>query len=446
MRAPTYTAAMRVRFAALLALSGALVPPPLGAGLRAQIPLGDLAQVARLRAEHSRPQQIKALEPFWADLSYDYRQNQQFLDQRIAAVAQLGDSIVPLLLEKLQPSQGGANARNLADNCRRVLERFDPGSFVDALAELANGDNAIGRSEAIQLLGLARVPQAGRILTDLVGRTTGEDQLQVVRSLRLLRVASAAPKVVPMLGAQDRRVREEVLAYLIAAGAASVADTVVEALSTETDGRMLQHYIDYFAGCVRSDERATNALLPLLERDRLDSHDLRLLVRALADVAPPGHAATCRKLHELIDPADTSALAVQAAVTLYRLGDKQGVARLKRTLDELIRRRKKEAALYEQRASLLFAIEEYADAIKDYESIIDNTEGLAMTRRAYEGLILCEARRRKTTNLIKLLKASGMTVAEIEALAQSDAALRQALGHDRVRTFLQNLAKEQAPR
>lgn len=437
---------MRVRPTPLLALSIALAPAPLPAGLCAQVALGELAQLARQRAEHTRPQQIKALEPFWADLSYDYRQNQQFVDQRIAAVAQLGDSIVPLLLEKLQPSQASATARNLAANCRRVLERFDPASFVDALGELANGENEIARGEAIRLLGLARVPQAARILTDLLGRTAGEDQLLVVRSLRLLRVASAAPKIVPMLGAQDRHVREEVLAYLIAAGAASVADTVVDALGTETDPRLLPHYIDYFASCVRANERATAALLPLLERDKLDYQDTRSLVRALAEVAPPGHEATCRRLHELVDANDTSSLAVQAAVTLYRLGDKQGVARLKRTLDEQIRRRRKEAALYEQRASLLFAIEEYTDAIKDYESIIDNTEGLAMTRRAYEGLILCEARRRKTTNLIKLLKASGMTVAEIEAFAQTDAALRQALGHDRVRTFMQSLAKEQAPR
>lgn len=415
--------------------------------LPAQIALADLPKVARERAERARPLQEKALEPFWSDLSFDYRNNQQFLDKRIAQAAALGDSVVPLLLEKLQPAQGGEAARQLAGNCRRVLEQLDPTSFTDALVELVNGKSETGREEAIRLLGHANSPQAVQVLIDLVERTTGEDRRLVLRSLRLLKAPAAGPKVVVLLGSNDRQIREDVLNYLIAARPADVVDTVVQALSTEKDNRLLPSYVEYFANSVHEHDGAARALL-LLIGERLDWQDTRRLVQALSTVAPRDHEPTCRRLHELLESGETSALAVQAAVTLRSLGDRQGVTKLKRTLDDQLRKpkRKTEAVLYEQRANLAFAIEEYGDALLDYEKILEFSDGLAMTRRAYLGLIRCEAHRKKWQNLTKLMKSSLMTVAELEAMSQDDPAMQEALAHEKVRTFLQALAKEQAPK
>lgn len=425
-----------------------LLPLALAQAALAQMPLAELAKLARARAERSRPAQQKALEPFWADLSLDYRVNQQHLDTKIGEVAALGDSVVPLLLEKLQPSQGGETARNLAGNCRRVLERLDPGSFLDALVELVNGNNELGRTEAIRLLGCAQTPQATTLLVDLLDRTTGEDKRLVVRSLRLQKAPAAAPKVVPMLASSDRHVREDVLAYLVAAHPPQVADTVIQALANEKDNKLLPSYVEYFAASVKAHDGAARALLPLLDRDRLDWQDTKRLVQVLATVAPADHEPTVRRLHEILDGGDTSSLAVQAALTMRALGDRQGVTKLKRTLDEQLRKpkRREEAALFEQRANLLFAIDEYADAIADYEKALQFQDGLAMTRRAYIGQMRCEARRKKLSNLTKLMKSSGMTVSEIEAIGNEDPVFQETLQKDSVRTFLVALAKEQAPK
>ena len=67
----------------------------------AQISLRDLPEMARQRAERLRPLQVAALEQFWADLALEYRTNQAVLDTTVEKAAQLGDSVVPLLLEKL---------------------------------------------------------------------------------------------------------------------------------------------------------------------------------------------------------------------------------------------------------------------------------------------------------------------------------------------------------
>ena len=434
---------MRVRPTPLLA---ALLSLPFAAPAAAQVSLTDLPALARARAERLRPKQEAALEPFWADLALEYRSNQQFLDERIEKAAQLGDSVVPLLLEKLTPAQGGETARNLAGNCRRVLERLDPGSFVDALAELARGKHGTGRGEAIRLLGHANVPQSVRVLTSLLDQVDGDDRRLVIRSLRLLRASSAATKVAPLLGSTDRRLREDVLAYLTAAHASDVADTVVQALTAESDDKLLPSYIDYFGTCVARNRAATEALLPLLDRERIDWQDTINLVRALATVAPQDHEPTQRRLHELIDGNDTTSLAVQAAVTLRALGDKNGVSRLKRTLDDKLRRRKRDAALYEQRASLLFAIDEFSDAIDDYEKILDHTRGAAMTRRAYVGLIKCEARRGKIQSLVKHMESSAMSPEEFDRLAKEDEPFREAMQHDRVQRFLKQLRRDRAPK
>ncbi|MGC6488071.1 MAG: hypothetical protein ACON4Z_10525, partial [Planctomycetota bacterium] len=223
---------MRARPTSLLALGLCLTS--LGSAT-AQVSLRELPNVARARAERLRPKQVAALEPFWADLALTYDGNEEFLDRRIREAADLGDSVVPLLLEKLKPAQNTDSARDLAGNCRRVLLLLDPGSFVDALAELARGTHGIARQEAIKLLGRADVPQAVTVLGELAARANGWDLRHVVRSLRELAAPGPAAQVVKLLGTGDRGLRQDVLAYLTAAEARAVAPTVVQALSAESD-------------------------------------------------------------------------------------------------------------------------------------------------------------------------------------------------------------------
>ncbi len=426
----------------------AIVPLVLAPVLRAQVPLAEVAKIARARAERARPQQQQALEPFWGDLVLDPRENAAFLEPKIAEVAALGDAVVPVLLEKLQPAQNTAEARNLATNCRRVLERLDPASFLDALVELANGRNETGRTEAIRLLGLAHVPQATTVLVDLLDRVTGDDKRLVVRSLRLQRAAGPAAKIAPMLASNDRQMREEVLAYLIAAKAGAVADTVVQALSTERDNKLLPSYVEYFAAAVRGHDGAARALLPLLDGERLDWGERNRVVQVLATLAPKDHEPTARRLHEVLDGGDTTSLGVGAAIALRAIGDSQGVVKLKRTLAEQMRKpnRRKDAMLWEQRANLQLATEDYADAYDDYEKALEFSDNAAMTRKAYVGMMRCEARRKKTQNLTRLMQRSGFSVADIEAIGYEDAVFAETLQHEKVKSFLQALAKDQAPK
>ena len=69
-----------------------------------------------------------------------------------------------------------------------------------------------------------------------------------------------------------------------------------------------------------------------------------------------------------------------------------------------------------------------------------------MTRRAYEGLLKCEARRNKVQSMIKHMKASGMTPEEFQSLAATDAPFLRAMGHDRTKSFIRQLIKDRRPK
>lgn len=430
--------ASRVRLSLIAGLClGAGAPP-------AQVPLTGLPELARARAERLRPAQERAMQPFWADLTLDYPTNQEYLDRRIEQVAQLGDSVVPLLLEKLTPADGSASSHNLAANCARVLRHLDPASFTDALVELAYGQNDAARSEAIALLGYTRSPQVGEVLGDLLPRLSQQDKLRAIAALARLQSQAGAATVAGMLGSADRRVREEVLKYLEQARPPEVLPTVLQALRAEIDNRLLPRYVAYLGAVAQTDPEVASALLPLLEGQRLDWEDSRRLVAALAKIAPEGHGPTVEALHALLDRGDTGSFGLQAAVTLQALGDTSGMTKLHRTLNDLLRKHsnRKDANLYFQRGELYFAVEKWADALSDYESALGYSGSSPFATRCLLRMARCEARRHRWSMVLRRLKEANASYETVIEMSREDPAMQEALQQEKIRSWVNELPKE----
>jgi tetratricopeptide (TPR) repeat protein len=434
-----YTAAMRIACAlATLTLSAIGV---------AQVTIAELPQLARDRAARQRPAQEEKLKPYWGDFALDYVGNGAFLDKRIADAAQLGDSVVPLLLEKLTPADGSVGAQALANNCRRVLERLDPLAFLDALVELAGSSNSVAREQGLRLLGHAQSPRAVQILSEAVSNLKGDDQLLALEGLKRLKAVDAAPRVAELLGSSDRRMRERALDCLRTCKATAVVDTVLAALSVEKETRLLPSYVEYFAVAAKENDSVAVALLPLLERERLDVVDCVRLVEAMASIAPREHAPTLKRLRDFIDSGETGALALQAGLTMQALGDKSGLTRLRKSLDETLHSPKhnKDASTFELRANLFFAIENYKEAVDDYERVVEYTLSTSLQRKARKMLVRCEAHRRRWSQVVKHAKDGDLTATEMQELAAQDAAVQEALQKDNVRAWLQSLPTPKAP-
>ena len=111
--------------------------------------------------------------------------------------------MIPLLLEKLDPTVAKDTAEAPAENCRRVLQRLDPGSYVDALAELVRRKGLEDTQSVLcncfamiagGVVALAHDPAAQKdycgTLTRIVGDLFRKDLVKVTVATDLLALAT----------------------------------------------------------------------------------------------------------------------------------------------------------------------------------------------------------------------------------------------------------------
>ena len=421
-----------VRWLPLLAIACALP---------AQVLLRDLPILARGRADRSRAAQEQALQPYWQDFALDYRTCASYLDKQFRTIAALGDNVVPLLLEKLQPLQGSTNTRILAGNCRRVLELLDPISFLDAIAELLTSGNDTARQEGLHLLGHTQNLRAEQLLIDAVDHGSQEDREIAISSLCQLKSKAAAASISPLVTSPDRNLREAVLDYLVAAAPPSSVPVVLQALASETEAKLLMSYVDYLGAAATDNDAAAKALMLLLDNDRLDYNDKKRLVQVLAKVAPKGNDATCRRLHKLLDDGDIDSLGLQSALSLRTLGDSSGLKKLKNVLSDQLKKSqlRRDSKTYERRANIYLATEEYSEASDDLEKVIEFSQSAQTTRKAQLNLARCEAHKKRWSKVLDYLQRASATLEDLAAINQEDPSFQEALQQDKIRAFREGL-------
>lgn len=413
------------------------------AALPAQVGLKDVPALARARAERLRPAQEQAMEPYWQDLALNYRENRKFLEDRFTAVIEIGDSIVPLLLEKLRPVANNTTTRNLAGNCGRILLRMDPNSFLDALIELVASSNEVGRTEALRLLGAARSERAEQALEAALAQQLPHERIILLDAFKQHRTRRVAPTLVAMLGSTNRKVRVAVLEYLVAAAPEAVLDSVLDALETDKDATLMAFYVDYLRQVAKGNPVVASELLPFLDQQQLDWRDTMKLVTALGTIAPRNHEPTKQRLHLLLDADATSSLGLEAALSLNKLGDKTGLKKLERTLTDLLRKPqgRRRAQLFEQRANMFYAMGQYPKAVADYQRVLENSVSTLLQRKTRLRLISCEAHRRKWSAMLRQLQQIQLSYEELMQLAEDDPAIAEALKQPRIQNWVEKLER-----
>jgi tetratricopeptide (TPR) repeat protein len=402
--------------------------------------LTQLAELARERASRQRPRQEAALEPFWVELALDHGLNARVIDSTARKVAALGDGIVPILLEKLAPSEPSPNAINLSFNCAKVLALMEPASFLDPLLDLARGNSTLGRRQALWLLGQTGHPRAAEAIAATFGRLNDRDEIRLaLGAMTRLRSPAITSQAVQHLSAPDRELRAAVLAHLDAVGSAKDMPRVLEALGKESDNRLLPDYIRYLTRFARRDERVADALVPLAEGVRLDPEDLLGLCSALATIAPEGHPATLRVMREFLERGETSRLGIQAALTMRELGDKGGEKILFDTLEQRLRKQRDSVDAHADRADASFAFGRHAQAIRDYERAIKLSRAGSRQAVFHLQIARCEAHRGVARGVIEALRESGVGLDTIRREAERDPVFAAVLEKASVRDFLRRL-------
>ncbi len=431
---------MRVR-GSLLCLFGMLTQAVVTAQ---RVDLETLAALAKERATAQQAAFQATLQPFLQDFALGYNDNRRFLDERIDTASQLGDGVVPALLERLVPAEDSASARNVAANSARVLAKLEPASFVDALLELLTGKSAVARSHAIALLGDTDSPQAGAALALALPELSGDALISAIHSLRRLESSAGVARLLPMLATAEPKVRDPLLAYFHAIRAKEALPAVRALFAKETRKESLPLYFDYFGDAARGDAGVAEALLARLATGDLDRGLENHAVRTLGKVAPQMHAPTVAALRAIVPKEATSALGRHAVLALKELGDKRALDTWLDAVDDALKKRKRDSLLLEVRGDVYFEMGRIPEAIRDYEESLNQirinigTPQAAKTMQvsAYFKLMRCEAQRERWPRVLKYLKDSEITFERFVREAAEDPLLRRAMQEKSIQKYL----------
>lgn len=423
-----------------------LVPAALAQSAVAQagVRLSDLPALARARNERLRPKMETALAPYVNDLAMDYgvASNRAYIDRRIAEVALLGDSLVPLLLEKLRPDDPSPEALNTAANTARILALLGPASFVTPLMQMVSGDNSVARSHAIPLLAKSGHVEAGRFLEHVLGTLPRSSVAPAVHALRTLERGSAATKVADLVSAPELQIRAAALEFLTKFGSDQHKPKVIAALRSEAQESLLPSYLDFLQQHAAGDAEAATALLGMLEPGKLFLPRQYEVVRALATIAPKGHDATLTRLRALIAGGELQHLGRACATTMAALGDNGGRKELFEGLDKEVKKNPKVPSVLANRAEASFAFEKWNDAMRDFKDALRSARSLTMQREFYLWLARCHVRLKEHRRAAQVLKEGFLSKPEIEAAAHDDPVFKQALSEQAdLKALLKDLGK-----
>jgi tetratricopeptide (TPR) repeat protein len=329
--------------------------------------VADLTQLARYRAAKRRPAIESKLEPFLANLALDPKQNAEFLADQYVEIANLGEGVVPLLLERLKPRTPSPADANTAENAQRVLARFDVDDFLEPVLELVENDRELGRMLALRLIGGSRRPHTVDVLLQVFDELNPlelREAIVAARSIGSPRLAAAAAK---HLSSKDPQLKRLVLQYLTTVRAAVVVPDIRAMLGdSQVPNSLKTEALEFLCETVTETDVATaHAMLPMLQETGV-RYEVRVRVaEALARIAPEEDEKTVEALAALI-PADLHELAIASAKTREVLGDRRARRQLFTELEGLIRQ-DQTAANYARRGDAWFAFEEWGKAADDYE-------------------------------------------------------------------------------
>ncbi|MEZ5965889.1 MAG: hypothetical protein R3F56_18785 [Planctomycetota bacterium] len=394
--------------------------------------LGDIPALARARNERLRPKMEASLKPYLADLAMDYglASNRAYLNRRLVEVAALGDSIVPLLLEKLQPAEGTSDELNTAANAARVLEKLGPSGFVQPLIDLARSENAIARAHAIPLLGASGHVEAARFLENSLTGLPKSHQAAAVRALAMLGRRDAGAKVAELLDTTSMSLRGACLAFLDQLGGPAHKKAVLAALRNESQDDLFPLYLAYLHHHVPEDADAAAVLLGLLDSGRLIPPRRTDVVRALATVAPKGHDATCAKLKATIASGELSALGRACATTMMSLGDKTGRKELFDGLDADVRKSPRVPIVLANRGQAQFEFENWNDAIRDFKEALRLARSSNAKREFSLWIARAYVHQGQARRAAAALREGSVNRIEIEDAASHDPAFKDALAEN----------------
>ena len=407
---------------------------------QAGVTLAQLTEIAKARAAADRSIAGERLEPYLESFAKNRAVHAVEIDRKIAEVRMLGDSVIPLLLDRLEPQKGDKAAQHIATNCQIALSNMGLASFADALIEIVEGNNPTGVQLAIPLLGHTEDPRAGAFLTARLDLFDSTQHAHAIRALTQLEHRGAVLKIAKGMPYVETQTDALAAEYLRKIGSDRVVPDVLRVLGDVTTAARIMRYCDVLAACTQQNPEAAQALMSALSRRNLEVRDQQRIAASLATVAPRGDRATINRLREVVEENRAPSLALRAALTLQELGDKLGPDLLKKELIRELNRKKTEYLNWSKLGDYYFAFGDFKNAAKSYAGATRHARARPVRERLYINVARSEARRPNRQKEVR--DALRKSVASLERLMQAaieDEVLAKAYEHTTVKRFLDTL-------
>ena len=404
--------------------------------------LDDLIKLARGRAQRTRPELQRKLEPFLKDLTLE--PGQDFLLKRYQGIHALGEGVVPLLLEKLTPKTANPVEINVAQNVARALTYFEVDAFLDRLIELVREDRGLARQLALTLLGRSKRARTVDVLAEVFPELTARDRRAAVEAANRIGSPRLAKSAAALISDCDPLLQRAIIDYIAKTRAPGVLPELVDALrSKKLNPRSIGAALEYVAGSAPADAAIAELVAPYAQDANIKYEDRIVLVGALARIAPKGHKPTLDILRKLI-PGDLQALAIEAAKSMEALGDRSGPKALFDGFDDQIREdRGVENDSFGRRGEAHFAFGAWKKAISDFSAAAKNSQVPATRNKWLIRTATCYAHLKQASRAFAVLLDCEQIPPQLllQRCRMDDPVLGELVDSDKARNFRRRLTR-----
>lgn len=334
----------------------------------------------------------------------------------------LGAEAAPLLAEKLDPGAQATDAQKLvSQTVRRALFELRSPAVTPRLLQLAQAGSPDGRRNAVLALGSSPEPErAAPLLVGIIKGGPAELRDDALTSLANLKSAEADKALGEALIDPAPEVVRECLRALARAKRADLAPRVLRLCESVRDA---VNHVDalaaYYRAVPQAIDKSTALAILRLAQDFTPPADQRA---RLLDLAPSFSSAIDndgRKILRELGASPTKEVRESALVALTLLGDKNARKDLFADIETQIERNRVYAQNYEERARLLYRIEQWRDAAKDYTTALklSANDFRARPEAAYIGLTRCHLQMGKLKDAADTLEKAPISLKELQALA-----------------------------
>lgn len=354
------------------------------------------------RVAERRAKAQAAVGELMGDLSWNYDENKDIVEKRIAAIVSQGPLVSELLVEALVPSNGEKEKRNLARNAARCLHRMGDVGVLPDLVRLTEHSAAEVRSDAAFALGGIRDARSVQALMTLLDDKEERVVVDAARALAELRAEPAAPAIAARLASikNEGSNFRTLVAALADIGSANGADLVLAALPRANDSDTVAEFVRY-AKRTRAESFASPLFDLLADSNRATVQER--ILEALGYIAA-GDRRILSGLKEYLENRSYSVRSA-AAIALYRQKDKSGLDKLLAQPEETIERSPREPWGYLARARVYLQLEEWHKASLDYRKAADRVpRGEHLEPEAVCEWAQCYAEQKQWEKALKTLK------------------------------------------